>query len=77
MTLDFKRKSLSPSNSIPIVLRFVRPFNWHAEVIGLLLRELGQLYANAVEVQAGDFFVQFLGQTINADLVRGAVRPEV
>jgi len=39
------------------------------------LREFGQLHADAIEVQAGDFLVQFLGQAINADLVRVAVGP--
>ena len=39
--------------------------------------ELGQLHTDAIEVQAGDFFVQFLGQTIDADLVGGAIGPEI
>jgi hypothetical protein len=37
-------------------------FDRHAEVVGLFLRELGQLHADAFEVQAGDFFVQMLRQ---------------
>lgn len=40
-------------------------------------RELGQLHADAFEMQAGDFFVQMLRQAIDADFVRGAVLPEV
>ena len=61
------------------MLRLVWAFGRHAEVVGLLLGELGQLHADAVEVQAqaGDFFVQLLRQPIDADLVRGLVGPEV
>ena len=59
------------------MLRLVRTFDWHVEVISLRLRELGQLHADAVEVQTGDFFVQLLGQTIHADLVGAAIGPEV
>ena len=59
------------------MLRLVWAFGRHADVVGLLLGELGQLDAGAVEVQAGDFFVQLLRQPIDADLVRGLVGPEV
>jgi hypothetical protein len=52
--------------SIPIVPRLVRAFGRHAEVVSLFLRELGQLHADAIQVQADDFFVQFIGQTTNA-----------
>ena len=33
------------------MLRLVRPFDWHAEVVGLFLRKLGQFHADAFEVQ--------------------------
>ncbi len=59
------------------MLRLVWPFHWHAEVISLLLRELGQLHADAVEVQAGNFFIQMLRQAIDPDLVCVPVLPEV
>jgi hypothetical protein len=42
---------------VAIVLRLVWTFDGNAEVVGLLLGELGQLHADAFEVQAGDFFV--------------------
>ena len=54
------------------MLRLVGAFDGHAEVVGLFLRELGQLHADFFQVQAGDFLVQFLGQAIDADLVRVA-----
>ena len=59
------------------MLRLVWAFWRHAEVVGLFLGELCQLHANAVEVQARDFFVQFLGQAIDADFVGCAVGPEI
>ena len=37
------------------MFRLVWPIHRHAEVIGLLLCELGQLHADAIELQAGDF----------------------
>ncbi len=43
------------------MLRLERPFGGDAEVVGLLLGELRELHADVVEVQAGDFFVEFLG----------------
>ena len=39
-----------------------------ADIVGLLLRQGGKLGSEFVQVQAGDFLVQFLVQTINADL---------
>ena len=51
------------------MLRLVWAFGRNAEVVGLFLRELGQLHADAFEVRAGDFFVEMLRQTIHADWV--------
>ncbi len=62
---------------VAVVLRLVWAFHRHAEVVGLFLGELGELHADAFQVQTGDFFVQFLGQTIDADFVRVAVLPQV
>jgi hypothetical protein len=36
--------------SIPVVLRLVGAFNGHAEVVGLFLRELGELHADFFQV---------------------------
>jgi hypothetical protein len=45
------------------VIRLERPGLRHADIIGLLLAELGQLHAQLFEVQRGDLFVEMLGQT--------------
>ena len=65
------------SGSVSVVLRLVGAFQGYPKVVSLFLRELGQLHADAVEVQASHFFVQLLGQTIDADLVGFTVGPEV
>lgn len=62
---------------MPMALRLVGAFEGYAEIVGLFLGELGQLHADAIQVQAGNFFVQLLGQTIDADFVGVAVCPEV
>jgi len=59
------------------MLRLIRPFHRHAEIVGLFLGEFGQFHANAFEMQAGDFFVEMFRQAIHADFVRVAVLPEV
>ena len=59
------------------MLRLVWPFRRHAEVVSLFLRQLGQLYADAFKVQAGDLFVEMFRQAIHADFARVAVLPEV
>ncbi len=59
------------------MLGLVGAFDRDAEVGGLLLRELGQLGADLLEVQTGDFFVEVLGQAIDADLVDVLVLPEI
>ena len=69
---DFKK-----TGSVTIVFRLVRAFHGHAEVIRLFLGELGELHANFFKVQAGDFFVEFLGETIDADFRGVFVLPEV
>ena len=55
------KRGLTPF-SVAVVLRLVRAFDRHAEVVGLLVGELGQLHADLLEVQAGDFFVELLRQ---------------
>src|ERR1051326_4123837 len=64
-------------NSIPVVLRLVRSFDWNAEIRGLILRELGELHADFLEVESGDFLVEMLRQTIDADGIRLAISPEI
>jgi squalene-hopene/tetraprenyl-beta-curcumene cyclase len=52
---------------VAVVIRLVRAFDGHADVVGLLLGELGELHADLGEVQAGDFFVELLRQDGDAD----------
>ena len=51
-----------------IMVRFVWIFDGHAEVIGLFLGELGQLHANFLQVQAGDFFAELPGLSTGQDM---------
>ena len=55
----------------------VRTVDGDAEVFGLGLGEDRELDADALEVEASDFFVEVLGQAVNADLVGVAVLPEI
>jgi len=59
------------------VFRLVRATSRYAEVIGLGLGQLGQHDADLLQVRAGDFFVELLGQTIDGLLVLVLVRPMV
>ena len=52
---------------IPIVVRLVRTVNWNAQVLSLLLRELRKFHSQLAQVKAGDFFIQLLGQHVNAE----------
>ena len=45
------------------MLRLVRAVDRHADVVGLGLRQLGQLHADLAEVQRGNLF------SINGDLI--------
>ena len=58
------------------MLWLVWAVDWNADVVGLFLREHSQLGADAIQVQTGNFFVQLLGETVDADLAI-LVLPEV
>ena len=47
------------------MLGLERPFHWHVDVVGLLLRQLAQVDAQLLQMQTRNFFVQVLGQHIN------------
>ena len=53
------------SRLVPIVIRFVRAFHGHADVVGLGLGKRGQVDAELFEVQAGDLFVEDLRERVN------------
>ena len=54
---------------IPVVVSLERSFYWNSDVVGLLLRELCELYSKLVEVETGNFLIQVLRQTVNINLV--------
>src|SRR5438093_11727777 len=63
--------------SVPVVLSLVGPVHRHAEVVGLLFGELGELNADLFQVQTGDFFVELLGKTIDRGFVFVAIGPKI
>src|SRR5690348_9127648 len=51
--------------SVPIVIELVRTLDVDADVLRLLLRELGEFHTERVEVQAGHLFVEVLRQPVD------------
>lgn len=62
---------------VAIVSGFVGSFDRDAEVLGLIFGQLGELDADLLQVQAGDFFVESLRQYVHCGFVEGAVLPEI
>src|SRR6266849_5775190 len=50
---------------VAIALRLERPVRLDADIRGLFRRQLGQLRAQLVEVQAGHFLIQLLRQQVD------------
>src|SRR3989442_2448249 len=66
------------TRSIAVRIGLVRPFLLHADVGGLLLRQLGELRIELLQLQPRDLLVQVLGQHVDlADLVGGALREQL
>src|SRR5690606_23424173 len=63
--------------SVPVPVRLVRSFDRHADVLGLFGRERGQLGAELLQMQAGDFLVQVLGQHVDLVLVLAGIGPQL
>ena len=55
---------------ISVMFGLIRSFDRYADVIGLLLSQFGQFDADALQVEAGNFFVQMLRQAIYTYFVR-------
>lgn len=55
------------TESVSVVLRLVRAIDGNADVGGLFFGQSRQLYAELVEVQSGDFFVEALWQHVDAE----------
>ena len=62
---------------VAVVVRLVRAFHRHADIFGLRGCQSRQLDADFLEVQPGDFFVQFLRKHVNAGLVLVFVSPQI
>ena len=54
--------------SIAVVLRLVRTFDLHPEIIGLALRQPGKFHPDLLKVQARHLLVEVLGQAGDATL---------
>jgi hypothetical protein len=59
------------------MLGLKRALHRDAEVFSLLFGELGEFHADFFQMQAHDFFVEFLWQDVNSDLVSVANLPEI
>ena len=57
------------ATSVPVMLRLIRPFHGHADVVCLFLAQFGELNAYFLQMEPSDFFIEFLGQAINSRLV--------
>src|SRR5215207_1629629 len=57
------------NGSVAVVVGLERALDGHAQVVGLLLAQGGQLDAEGVQVQPGDLLVQVLRQHVDADRV--------
>ena len=55
---------------ISVMFGLIRSFDRYADVIGLLLCQLGQFDADALQVEAGNFFVQAFRQAVDTYFVR-------
>jgi hypothetical protein len=45
---------------VPVLIRLVRAFHRYPDIFGLLGPQRRQVYADALQVQPGDFFIQVL-----------------
>ena len=52
---------------IAVVLCFVGAIYTHADIVGLCLGERGEVYADALEVEACNLLVEVLGQAVYID----------
>ena len=62
---------------VAVVVGLVRAVDRDAEILALLRGEAGELHADLLEVQTGDFFVELLRQNVNTRLVFVFTSPEV
>ena len=70
------RARIAP-RSVAVVVRLVRAFDRHADVVSLFFGEHGELHADLLQVQAGDFFVELLREAVDSVLALVLVRSQV
>ena len=63
-----------PAELVPVVVALERPLDRHAEVVRLVLRELGELDSQVGQVQPRDLLVEMTRQQVHALLVLSGVR---
>ena len=51
------------------MIRFIGPLHRNAQIIGLLLGQLGQFDTQPAEMESGDFFIKFFRQSVHLDFV--------
>src|SRR5713101_3032089 len=57
------------TQSVAVVVGLVGTFGGDSEVVGLFPGELRELHADLVQVQPGNFLVEFFGKAIDGGLV--------
>src|SRR6056297_2450628 len=70
-------RSVMSRSSIPVLLWLERAFGLHPDIGRLIGIQLGQLHADAVQMQARHLFIQVLGQDVDLVLVLAAVLPQL
>ena len=59
------------------MFRLERAFYLHADIVSLILAQFRQLDADFLQMQAGDFFIQFLGQNVDAGRIVITLGPKL
>jgi len=62
---------------VPIVLWLERTLFLEAQVLRLLISELGEIYAELLEVQSSNLLVEYLRKNVYADWVLSFLREEL
>jgi hypothetical protein len=75
-TLASREPRFLGSRSVAVVLGLEGTFRRHADVLGLVLRELGELHTELVEVERGDLLIELFGKDMYADRILPWLGPE-
>ena len=63
--------------SVPIMVGLEGSLDRNVQVRRLLLRQLGELHLEGLEVRGGNLLVERLGQHVDSDVVLAGVGPQV